>query len=191
MNKSPLADADESRSIAALSTKVISPKASVPSSAVIVTAAAKALLDPSRIIFDPVAPVIKVAAPVIVRVPVSVIFPVVDVALKVPPTVVAPRARLLASVTMTLPDPVPEIERVPTSRSKPCDPPESPMFPLEVRVRVPEVVSDALVSSSSLMVLLEIRATFLEPKVNSSKVIAPEVKVDADVPAPSEPFVVA
>ena len=61
----------------------------------------------------------------------------------------------------------------------------------DVRVRVPVVVIAVPVSSSSLMVLLETKVTFLEPSVSSSSVIAPEVTVDADVPAPSEPLVVA
>ena len=58
---------------------MILPKVSFPASAWRVTALENALPDESRMIFDPLAPVMNVAAPVIVRFPLSVISPVVAV----------------------------------------------------------------------------------------------------------------
>ena len=83
------------------------------------------------------------------------------------------------------------ITRVATSISSPCPPPEPPMAAPEVNVRVPVVAIAVPESSSSLMVLLENSVTFLAPSVSSSSVMAPDVMVDALVPAPSVPFVIA
>ena len=145
----------------------------------------------SKIISVPVAVAVKVELPVIATTPLSLILPVVAVAVKLPPTVVAPKFSVLASVTVTLPDPVPVIARVPTSISSPCAPPELPMAAPEVNVRVPVVAIAVPVSSSSSMVLLETKVRFLAPRVSSSRVIAPDVMVEAPVPAPSDPAVVA
>ncbi|SVD79640.1 uncharacterized protein METZ01_LOCUS432494, partial [marine metagenome] len=63
--------------------------------------------DESRAILDSAASVLKVAAPVIARLPLFDISPVTARALKVPPTVEAPRFKAEASITSAFPpDPV-------------------------------------------------------------------------------------
>jgi len=64
------------------------------------------LLEPSSTILDPSAPVLKIAAPVMVRVPLSVISPVVAVPLKVPPMVDAAKVSAASLTIVTAPDPL-------------------------------------------------------------------------------------
>ncbi|MBT3515832.1 MAG: hypothetical protein HN474_11035 [Nitrospina sp.] len=105
MYKSPSALADEFSFTAALSTNVIFPKTSLPVSASRVTAFENALPDESRAISDPDSLVLKVAAPVIVNAPLSVILPVVAVAAKFPPTVDAARFNPASLTTVASPVP--------------------------------------------------------------------------------------
>ena len=58
--------------------------------------------------------------------------------------------------------------------------------PPDVTERFPVVVQ-----APRATVLPETRVIFLDPRVSPSEVIAPEVRVDAEVPAPSDPAVVA
>ena len=64
--------------------------------------------------------------------------------------------------------------------------PLSVTAPDDVTERVPVVVNDP-----KSTVLPETSAIFFDPKVSPSEVIAAVVKVDAEVPDPSEPLVVA
>ena len=64
--------------------------------------------------------------------------------------------------------------------------PLSVTAPDDVTERVPVVVSDPRST-----VLPETRAIFFDHKVSPSEVIAADVNVEAEVPAPSEPAVVA
>ena len=65
-----------------------------------------ALPDESRMIFDPLAPVMNVEAPAIVKSPLSDMSPVVAVALSAPPTVDAAKVNPASLTTVALPDPL-------------------------------------------------------------------------------------
>ena len=128
------------------------PNASPPASALISTAATKALPDESSSILDPVAWVIKVAAPVISRSPLSVMSLATAVALKVPPTSEVPRSRPEVSTTVALPVPVYKLTAPEKAWPLVLLRVMSPS-PVVVKVETPLIVNASSLSPSSIISL--------------------------------------
>ena len=139
IKRSPFELADVAKSIAALSTKVMLPKASDPSSACIVTCEAKALPELSSSIFDPEASVANTAAPVIVRVPLSVISPVVAVAVSTPRTVVVAKFNPASFTIVAAPFPFVSNATVPSTAMVPTL--ITPLFASVVAEKLPPTVT--------------------------------------------------
>ena len=113
INKSPTVSTSSSRFTSALSTNVMLPNVSLPSSALSVTAPVKSLSASSSIMLEPSVVVIKVEAPPTVSVPLSVISPPALISISPPPAFTAPNARLLPASTLTSPPLVEVTVRVP------------------------------------------------------------------------------
>ena len=164
--------------MSALSTKVMFPKSSPPPSAFMVTAAEKALADSSSMIFDPSAPVTKVAAPVIDRVPLSDMSPVVAVPLKVPPMVDNARSSPASLTIITAPE---------LFGARVKDPSTSSRFNVialllasVVAVRLPPTV--AIPVSVNVPPLSKDRSPSMVDKPMTKFVVPPSISTSASVP---------